>query len=98
MYSTRVYEQILEKSQTINFAESAPRVASRQQHRQNIPASNISDYYKCTLTIPVLDHLNSEELLYDIQLRRIISILQSMWVKVHIKLIVIYYAWSQGDG
>ena len=40
----RVYEQTLEKSQTINVAESAPRVASRQQHRQNIPASNISDY------------------------------------------------------
>ena len=48
-----VYEQTLEKSQTINVAESAPRVASRQQHRQ-------TTYYKCTLTIPVLDHLSSE--------------------------------------
>ena len=33
---------------------------SRQQHWQNIPSSNISDYYKCTITIPLLDHLSSE--------------------------------------
>ena len=31
-------------------------------------------------------------------LKCIISVLQSMWVKVHIKLMVIYYAWSQGNG
>ena len=27
---------------------------SRQQHRQNIPSNNSSDYYKCTTTIPYL--------------------------------------------
>ena len=40
--------------------ESAPRQASRQQHRQNIPSDNISDYYKRNFTIPILDHLISE--------------------------------------
>lgn len=40
--------------QSIDVAETAPRQTNRQQHRQNIPSDNISDYYKCNLTIPIL--------------------------------------------
>ena len=59
-FHSNVYEQVLMLSQSIEVVEVAPRQASRQQHRQNIPSSNISDYYKRTLTIPLLDHLSSE--------------------------------------
>lgn len=59
-FHSRVYEQALMISQSIDVDESAPRVARRQQHRSNVPASNTSDYYKRTLTIPLLDHLISE--------------------------------------
>ena len=37
-----------------------PRLASRQQHRQNIRAQSISDYFRLNLTIPLLDHLITE--------------------------------------
>jgi hypothetical protein len=37
-----------------------PRLASRQQHRQNIPAQDCSDYYRLNITIPLLDHLITE--------------------------------------
>ena len=59
-FHSQVYEHVLMVSQEIEVVEAAPRQASRQQHRQNIPASNVSDYYKRTLTIPLLDHLISE--------------------------------------
>ena len=59
-FHSQVYEQVLTLSQSVNIAESAPRLASRQQHRQNIPSDSISDYYKRNLTIPILDHLSNE--------------------------------------
>ena len=55
-----VYDQVLLLSQSIDVEETVPRLASRQQHRQNIPADNSRDYYKRTLTIPMLDHLICE--------------------------------------
>ena len=59
-FHSQVYQQVLMLSQSIDVAEAAPRQANRQQHRQNIPSDNISDYYKRTLTIPILDHLSNE--------------------------------------
>ena len=59
-FHSRVYEQALAISQSIDVDESAPRVARRQLHRSHVPASNTSDYYKRSLTIPLLDHLISE--------------------------------------
>ena len=59
-FHSQVYEQVHLLSQSIEVVETAPRQASRQQHRQNIPSTTISDYYKRTLTIPLLDHLSSE--------------------------------------
>ena len=54
------YDQALLLSQSVGVEESVPRLASRQQHRQNIPADNSRDYYKRILTIPILDHLICE--------------------------------------
>ena len=44
----------------MDVEETAPRQALRQQNRQNIPSSSVSEYYKRNLTIPILDHLISE--------------------------------------
>ena len=59
-FHSQVCVKVLMLSQSTEVAETAPRKASRQQHRQNILSRNISDYYKCTLTIPLLDHLSSK--------------------------------------
>ena len=39
---------------------SLPRLCGRQRNRDNIPAQTPSQYYRRTVTIPVLDHLISE--------------------------------------
>ena len=60
--------------QSVGIEESTPRVTSRQQHRQNIPSNNSSDYYKCTTTIPLLDHLISElNARFDVNSSKIVS-------------------------
>ena len=37
-----------------------PRVVGTQIHRSNTPAESMLDYYKTTITIPLLDHLMCE--------------------------------------
>ena len=37
-----------------------PRVVGTQIHGSNIPAESVSDYYKRTITIPLLDHFMCE--------------------------------------
>ena len=59
-FHSRVYQQVVAIGQRVDGEESAPRQAARQQHRQNIPSSSISEYYKLNLTIPIIDHLSSE--------------------------------------
>lgn len=49
---------------------SMPRLCSRQCHRLNVTASNPSEYYRRTITVPVLDHLLVElEERFDIHQR-----------------------------
>ena len=59
-FHSQMYQDVLTLSESVGVTESAPRQASRQQHRSNAPSDNVSDYYKRNLTIPVLDHLSSE--------------------------------------
>ncbi|KAI6651304.1 52 kDa repressor of the inhibitor of the protein kinase-like [Oopsacas minuta] len=51
-----VYKEALLLASNVDVDESVPRLASRQQHRQNIPSDNTRDYYKRTLTIQMLDY------------------------------------------
>ena len=44
----------------VEIEESTSRITNRQQHRQNLPSSNSSEYFKRTTTILMLDHLISE--------------------------------------
>ena len=37
-----------------------PRTCGHQRHRASIPASNPSEYFRRTITVPILDHLLSE--------------------------------------
>ena len=60
VFHDRVYDAVLVLAQSVGIDESSPRISSRQQHRQNVPAENTKEYYKRTLTIPILDHLISE--------------------------------------
>ena len=83
-FHTRVYKQVLQLGQSVDVMESAPRQASRQQHRQNIPSDNISDYYKRNFTIPILDHLISE-------LSDRFNTLLSLCDCYHLRSLAIYY-------
>ena len=44
----------------VGIQPSLPRVCGRQQHRSNVPAQTPSEYYRRSISIPVLDHLLSE--------------------------------------
>ena len=39
---------------------SLPRLCGRQRHRPNVPAQSPSDYFRRTISIPIVDHLLSE--------------------------------------
>ena len=59
-FHTRIYDQSMTIALSVGVEESMPRLASRQQHRQNIQAPNSSEYFRLNLTIPLLDHLINE--------------------------------------
>ena len=59
-FHAHIYTQASLIAQSVDTEESTPRLANRQQHRQNIPAPNCTDYYCLNLTIPLLDHLITE--------------------------------------
>ena len=59
-YHARLYSQAKTMAQSVGIDESMPRLASRQQHRSNVPARDCSAYYRLNLTIPLLDHLITE--------------------------------------
>ena len=48
-------------AKNVDVQEVMPRLASRQQHRQNIQAQTCIDYYCLNLKIPLLDHLINEQ-------------------------------------
>ena len=57
-YHARV--QATAMAQSVGIEEMTPRLASRQQHRQNVPSQDCSDYYHLNVTIPLFDHLITE--------------------------------------
>ena len=50
-FHSQMYQDVLTLSESVGVTESAPRRASRQQHRSNAPSDNVSDYYKQNLTM-----------------------------------------------
>lgn len=56
----RIYNRALAMARSVGVEEFAPRLATRQQHRSNIPGENCSEYFRLNLAITLLDHLISE--------------------------------------
>ncbi|XP_057290939.1 52 kDa repressor of the inhibitor of the protein kinase-like [Hydractinia symbiolongicarpus] len=54
------YKEALDVAESVGVEEKMKRVIRRQTLRDNQPAISPKDYYKKALTIPILDHLNSE--------------------------------------
>ena len=52
------YNQVVSVAAKVDIEESMPRIARRETTRDNPHATDASEYYKRTITIPVLDHLN----------------------------------------
>jgi len=51
------YGEALKIAKDLNIPEKKLRTNKRQVHRENHPSSNVSEYYKLSLTIPLLDHV-----------------------------------------
>ena len=50
------FESVSEMCSSVGTTPSMPRTCARQRHRTNTPASTPSEYFKRTITIPILDH------------------------------------------
>ena len=59
-FHNKWYKEALTLTEKINITDIMPRVVGTHIHRSNIPAGSVSDYYKRTITIPLLDHLMHE--------------------------------------
>ena len=51
------YKVALDLAEKVQLQESMPRSCNRQVHRNNQPHSNCSEYYKYSITIPLVDHI-----------------------------------------
>ena len=77
------YKEALNLAQEISVLEWMPRTVGRQTTRSNHPAQSISDYYKLTITIPLIDHLyTSLEARFDLNSIRIYKGLSIVPVKM----------------
>ena len=59
-YHCRWFETVAKMCNEVGTTPSMPRICGRQRHRASIPASNPSEYFRRTITVPILDHLLSE--------------------------------------
>jgi len=84
VYHKRIYDDAVTLATDVGISEEMPRSVARQQHRANPEASDPCEYYRRTLTAPLLDHLSSQ--LQDrfennsqksLHLRQFVSILPS---------------------
>ena len=53
------YAEVLKLAEKIGLEESKPRTVGRQTTRSNPPYKTISEYYKRTISIPLVDHISS---------------------------------------
>lgn len=52
-----IYTQSVWMANKVGTVVEMPRIASKQQHRSNAPASSPREYYQRNVAIPVLDHI-----------------------------------------
>lgn len=53
----RWFAEVEELCAHVNTEPFLPRLCGRQRHRPNVPAQSPSEYFRRTISIPVLDHL-----------------------------------------
>ena len=53
----RWYDEAVRVAATVNVEPATKRRAFFQQHRDNTPSDNVSEYYRRTITIPVLNNM-----------------------------------------
>ena len=59
-YHDEWFAEVEQMCTKIGTEPSLPRPCARQTHRSNIPSQTPKDYYRQTITIPLLDHMLSE--------------------------------------
>ena len=59
-YHQKWYTEAIGLAQSVQVEECKPRTVGRQINRANPPSDSVSDYFKKSCTIPVLDFLHSE--------------------------------------
>ena len=59
-HHSRWFLAISDMLSQVGVEPSVPRRCGRQIHHSNLPADTPSEYYRCTVSIPVVDHLLSE--------------------------------------
>ena len=56
----RWFETVSKMCNMVGTTPSMPRICGHQHHKASLPASNPSEYFRRTITVPILDHLLSE--------------------------------------
>ena len=59
-YHDEWFAEVEQMCTTIGTEPSLPRLCARQTHRSNVPSQTPKEYYRRTITIPLLDHMLSE--------------------------------------
>ena len=59
-FDSKCFAEVQRMCDNVGVEPSLPRLCGRQCHRSNVPAQSPSEYYRRTITIPVLDHLLSQ--------------------------------------
>ena len=59
-HHSKWFAKVEEMCETVGTQPSLPRQCGRQTHHSNVPAQNPTEYYRRTITIPILDHLLTE--------------------------------------
>ena len=54
------YSKALELAELVDVSEERPRICSRQVHRMNVNTDTVSQYFKITITQPLLQFLDNE--------------------------------------
>ena len=59
-YHSTWFKTVSEMCSEVGTTPSMPRICGRQRHKASTPASNPSEYFRRTITVPILDHLLAE--------------------------------------
>ena len=60
VYHGQWFADVEKMCDSVGVIPSLPRLCGGQSHRSNVPAENPSEFYRRTITIPIMDHLLSE--------------------------------------